>query len=429
MPQCTYDIDPSMRRSNVARAAHRRCYIEPNSGEDRRAGALAANSISRSLRMKELGDDYKSLIQRRPVSACGFQERWRFARTSKGHERQPEQGNLRCDKRERLSKETKRFLCGGNRYCALALGRVLGHSIWRTSSLGLTEKVHHRSGIESDLIHQVSGKRRRFSLLEPFAGAFHLSSAIANSMATRNAVIIGAARGIGRAIAVRLASDGCNVVVNDLPSNEAALNSLALWRTCQATNFRPAWLAYQCAARQMIKQGKGDPIIGARSTAAKKGNNTTVLACSKFDMWVEQDTPTSASIPRQSLLSPGSLRPLLRNGDLTILTGLMLGTQLAALANLVDLDSGDLRNAGKTKDLVGLVASEEDGFVISESPASMSLLVNVGTLFNQLIEIKGCQEVGESGSSLNRGPDAQKAQVDVYHLGKIRRKVVARVPL
>ncbi|KAJ6586317.1 acetoin reductase family protein [Mycena vulgaris] len=114
----------------------------------------------------------------------------------------------------------------------------------------------------------------------------------------RNAVITGAARGIGHAIAVRLASDGCNVVVNDLLANQTSLNTLVAeieasgWKAVSFagdmsveqcvndlvekcvtsygsldiglfdTNFRSVWLGYQCAAKQMIKQGKGGRIIG-----------------------------------------------------------------------------------------------------------------------------------------------------------------------
>jgi meso-butanediol dehydrogenase/(S,S)-butanediol dehydrogenase/diacetyl reductase len=41
---------------------------------------------------------------------------------------------------------------------------------------------------------------------------------------SRNALVTGAARGIGRAIALRLARDGLNVAVNDINANSAQLN-------------------------------------------------------------------------------------------------------------------------------------------------------------------------------------------------------------
>ena len=43
----------------------------------------------------------------------------------------------------------------------------------------------------------------------------------------RVAIITGAAGGIGRGIALRLASDGYNVVLNDLPSTAAGLKEVA----------------------------------------------------------------------------------------------------------------------------------------------------------------------------------------------------------
>ena len=42
----------------------------------------------------------------------------------------------------------------------------------------------------------------------------------------RTAIISGAAQGIGKAIALQLAKDGCNVVLNDLANKEAALQEL-----------------------------------------------------------------------------------------------------------------------------------------------------------------------------------------------------------
>jgi len=41
---------------------------------------------------------------------------------------------------------------------------------------------------------------------------------------SRNVLVTGAARGIGRAIALRLARDGLNVAVNDVQANSGELN-------------------------------------------------------------------------------------------------------------------------------------------------------------------------------------------------------------
>ncbi|KIY73426.1 acetoin reductase family protein [Cylindrobasidium torrendii FP15055 ss-10] len=145
----------------------------------------------------------------------------------------------------------------------------------------------------------------------------------------KNAVVTGAADGIGRGVALRLAADGLNVVVNDLPSKQQQLDSLvkeiqgkgvkgvayvgdvtdkavneAIVATCVEKfgsldvmvcnagtafiksiadtpyeevesliniNFKSMWHGYNTAAKQMIKQDKGGRIIGAASSVAKKG--------------------------------------------------------------------------------------------------------------------------------------------------------------
>lgn len=155
------------------------------------------------------------------------------------------------------------------------------------------------------------------------------------------ALITGSAQGIGRGIALRLARDGFNVALNDLPNKDAKLEAVATeieslgrqacivpgdvtvdkqvkgmvddtvtklggldvmvanagvvefaslvsstvesWDRTLSVNARGAYLCYKYAAIQMIEQGRGGRIIGASSIAGKMGfaHNSSYTA-SKF---------------------------------------------------------------------------------------------------------------------------------------------------
>ncbi|KAG2136958.1 uncharacterized protein EDB93DRAFT_1253817 [Suillus bovinus] len=143
------------------------------------------------------------------------------------------------------------------------------------------------------------------------------------------ALITGSAQGIGRSVALRLARDGFDVALNDLPNKDAKLESVATeikslgrqvcivpanvadnnqvkemvdgavtklggldvmvanagvvafaslvsstvesWDHTLSVNARGAYLCYKYAAMQMIEQGRGGRIIGASSIAGKMG--------------------------------------------------------------------------------------------------------------------------------------------------------------
>ncbi|KZT67276.1 NAD(P)-binding protein [Daedalea quercina L-15889] len=156
------------------------------------------------------------------------------------------------------------------------------------------------------------------------------------------ALVTGAAQGIGRSIALRLAKDGLDVAVNDVPSKRQQLEELASeikskegrqaavvhadvtseadvqamtasavgqlggldvmvanagigpikdllevsveeWDMVMRVNLRGVMRCYKYAALQMIQQGRGGRITGMSSIVGKKGySRASAYAASKF---------------------------------------------------------------------------------------------------------------------------------------------------
>lgn len=257
----------------------------------------------------------------------------------------------------------------------------------------------------------------------------------------RIAIVTGSAVGIGHAIALRLADDGCNLILNDLPSQSEQLNavvkeieakgrkavtyigdisveknvqelvdmavtsfggldimvanagigllgsimdtSMEDFNKVLSVNLGSVFLSYKYAAAQMIKQGRGGRIIGASSVWGKTARASTgAYSASKFA--IRGLTQSAAQEWGQygitvNAYCPGLIwTPMIQNGH-----DFMKSTKFYG-------SSGDMRDVwaevsavkrhGLPEDIANLVsffASEKSSFVTGQS-----ILADGGTLFD-----------------------------------------------
>lgn len=249
------------------------------------------------------------------------------------------------------------------------------------------------------------------------------------------ALVTGSARGMGRAIALRLASDGFNVAVNDIASQKDNLETLRgeieglekkafiyiadvskegevkamvddtvevlgkldvmvanagicpgvsglmdttaeQWDHIFAVNTRGIFLCYKYAAIQMVKQGRGGRIIGACSVAGMRAQgHFCPYSASKFAVRGVTQSAAEELGPHQitvNAYAPGFIdTPMSRS----VFPGEGFAESVHHSENVVAL-----KKIGQPKDLASLVsylASPESHFITGQT-----ISVDGGSYFN-----------------------------------------------
>ncbi|PBK59832.1 NAD(P)-binding protein [Armillaria solidipes] len=239
------------------------------------------------------------------------------------------------------------------------------------------------------------------------------------------AIVTGAGQGIGKAIALRLADDGFDVAINDLPRKSEALELLSAeisakgrrsciipadvsveeeveimvtkvvtelgrldvmvanagmgfgrrlldtkiedWDRVLTVNARSVFLCYKLAAKQMIKQGTGGRIIGASSVLGQHGGRlVSAYSASKFA--VRGLTQCAAAEFGEYGITVNSYAPGAIDTPMMVEAGQELGDVDAFYEQ--ERNKSPLKTMGEPSDIAGVVsylASRDARFVTGQT--------------------------------------------------------------
>ena len=246
---------------------------------------------------------------------------------------------------------------------------------------------------------------------------------------SRSAMVTGGARGIGAAIAQRLAADGLTVSVADLPSAKDQVDAVvaglggpekalglsvdvtdagsvdaavaahvahfggldvmvanagvavtvpllettaAQWQQTMDVNVKGVLHCYQSAARQMIAQGRGGRLIGAASVAAHRGGKwQSAYSASKFAVRGMSQSVALELAEHQitvNVYSPGVVHTPMWEGidaEMTRRRGTEVGSEMAGM--VAGIPIGRLETPADVAGVVAFLASPDAGYVTGQS--------------------------------------------------------------